>query len=112
MGSGQYLDGLGSLLTGAGVTSAAMAAMFPGWLPLFPDAIPADATIATTGLGTYEAAVQVAQSQAADFDSENTYLAGIEAQNVSATCLFQVGCLVMLVPKGAAGVLSCCAVAL
>jgi hypothetical protein len=93
-GVSQYLDGLGTLLTGAGVSSAAMAAMFPGWLPLFPDAIPADATIAAAGLGTYEAAVQVAQSQAADFDSENTYLAGIEAQNVSATgllCAQQMG---------------------
>ena len=46
-----------------------MATMFPGWQPLPPDAISADATIATAGLATYEAAVQVAQSQAADFDA-------------------------------------------
>jgi hypothetical protein len=84
-GVSQYLDGLDGLLTGAGVSQAAMAAMFPGWVPLLPDAIPADATIVTVGLGTYEAAVQIAQNQAQDFDSEGTYLASIEAQNASAT---------------------------
>jgi hypothetical protein len=86
-GVAQYLDSLDSLLSGAGVSATAMATLFPGWVPLLSDVIPAAAAIATTGLNTYAAAVQVAQSQAADFDSENTYLASIEARNVAATGL-------------------------
>jgi hypothetical protein len=84
-GVAQYLDGLDGLLSGAGVSPAAMATVFAGWLPLPLDVIPTAASIATLGLGTYEAAVQVAQSQAADFDAENSYLASIESQNVGAT---------------------------
>jgi hypothetical protein len=84
-GVAQYLDGLDSLLTGAGVSAGAMAVLFPGWVPLLPDAIPEDETISTIGLTTYEAAVQVAQAQAADFNPENVYLTSIEAANVSST---------------------------
>jgi hypothetical protein len=86
-GVAQYLDGLDSLLTGAGVSAASMAVLFPGWVPLLPDAIPEASTIAATGLATYEAAVQVAQNQAADFDAESTYFASIERANVASTSL-------------------------
>jgi hypothetical protein len=92
-GVAQYLDGLDGLLTGAGLSPSAMAAVFAGWLPLPLDVVPTASSIATLGLGTYEAAVQVAQSQAADFDAENTYLASIESQNVGAAgvlCAMQV----------------------
>jgi hypothetical protein len=86
-GVAQYLDGLDSLLTGAGVSAASMAVLFPGWVPLLPDAIPEDETIATVGLTTYENAIQAAQTQAADFDAENTYLASIESANVGSASL-------------------------
>lgn len=86
-GVSQFLDGLDGLLTGAGVSASSMAVLFPGWVPLLPDAIPEDEQIAATGLATYEAAVQVAQNQAADFDSENNYLAGIESANLGQTSL-------------------------
>lgn len=83
-GVSQYLDALDGQLTSAGVSAATMSVMFPGWMPLLPDAIPQDSMIATTGLATYQAAVQVAQSQAADFDAENTYLTSIERANTTA----------------------------
>jgi len=86
-GVAQYLEGLDTLLTGAGVSAASMAVLFPGWVPLLPDAIPEDEVISTIGLTTYESAVNVAQAQAADFAPENVYLSGIEAANVSATSL-------------------------
>ena len=84
-GVAQYLDGLEGLFLGTGISTTAMAALFPGWVPLLPDSIPGNATIATMGLGAFGAAVQVAESQAADFDAENTYLASIEAANVGAS---------------------------
>lgn len=93
-GVSQYLDGLDALLTAAGVSSAAMVGMFPGFVALFPVEIPADVIISGVGLAAYEAAVQVAQTQALDFDPENIYLAAIEAQNVGATgllCAQQMG---------------------
>jgi hypothetical protein len=72
-GVSQYLDTLDEELTGAGVSAAIMAVMFPGWVPLLPDAIPQDASIAKMGLATYQAAVQVALTQATDFDAESVY---------------------------------------
>jgi hypothetical protein len=88
-GVSQYLDTLNGELTGAGISAAVMAVMFPGWVPLLPDAIPQDASIATMGLATYQAAVQVAQTQATDFDAESVYLASIESANVGSTGLLQ-----------------------
>ncbi len=88
-GVSQYLDTLDGELTGAGINAAVMAVMFPGWVPLLPDAIPQDAAIAKMGLATYQAAVQVAQTQATDFDAESVYLASIEGANVGSTGLLQ-----------------------
>jgi hypothetical protein len=82
-----FLDAQDSLLTSAGVSSATMQAIFPGWMSLLPDNISANAAITQTGLGTYEAAVQIAQNQAADFDAESTYFASIESANVGSTSL-------------------------
>jgi hypothetical protein len=88
-GVSQYLDTLNSELTGAGISAALMAVMFPGWVPLLPDAIPQDAAIAKMGLATYQAAMQVAQTQATDFDAESVYLTSIESANVGSTGLLQ-----------------------
>jgi hypothetical protein len=88
-GVSQYLDTLNGELTGAGISAAVMAVMFPGWVPLLPDAIPQDASIAKMGLATYQAAMQVAQTQATDFDAESVYLASIEGANVGSTGLLQ-----------------------
>jgi hypothetical protein len=88
-GVSQYLDMLDGELTGAGISAAAMAVLFPGWVPLLPDAITQNASIATMGLATYQAAVQVAQTQATDFDAESVYLTSIEGANVGSTGLLQ-----------------------
>jgi hypothetical protein len=86
-GVSQFLDGLDTLLTGAGVSASTMAVLFPGWVPLLPDAIPEDEQNVSASLATYAAAMQVAQNQAADFDGEDTYVAGIESANLAQTSL-------------------------
>ena len=79
-----FLDSLDSNFAN-GVTAASFATIFPGWQALPPDVIPAASTIATTSLATYQAAMQTAQGQAHDFDTEDAHFAQLEGDNAQAT---------------------------
>jgi hypothetical protein len=71
------------------VNAQVFSAIFPGWAPLPLDAIPQDRTIATVALATYQAALQIAANQAADFDAEDSHFGTIEAANGTSGSVLQ-----------------------
>lgn len=79
-GVSPFLDSLDSNFAN-GVTAASFPSIFPGWQPLPPDVIPAASTIAAATLATYEAAMQAAQGQARDFDTEDAHFSQLEGDN-------------------------------
>lgn len=87
-GVAPFLDTLNASFNNT-VNAQVFNTLFPGWVPLPADAIPEDETIATTGLATYQAALQIAARQAADFDSEDSHFGTIEAANGASRAVLQ-----------------------
>jgi hypothetical protein len=83
-----FLDALDAKFNNT-VNAQVFNAIFPGWMPLPADAIPIDRAIATTGLATYQAALQIAAQQSGDFDVEDTHFGTIERANASSAAVLQ-----------------------
>jgi hypothetical protein len=79
-GAAGFLDTLDANFSNT-VNAQVFNAVFPGWVPLPSDAIPRDQAVAKLGLATYQAALQIAANQAADFDPEDGHFGTIEAAN-------------------------------
>lgn len=83
-----FLDTLDSDFNNT-VNAQVFTAIFPGWMPLPPNSISQDQTIAKLGLATYQVALQIAANQAADFDSEDSHFGTIEAANGASSAVLQ-----------------------
>jgi hypothetical protein len=83
-----FLDTLNANF-GKTINAQVFNAIFPGWASLPLDAIPRDQAIATLSLATYQAAMQIAANQAADFDAEDSHFGKIEAANGASGAVLQ-----------------------
>jgi hypothetical protein len=79
-----YLNSLMNLLVTGVPDANAFAALYPGWVDFGPDAATKATQITNTTMTAYEDAMAVAQSQAADFKTEDAQFARLEACNAAA----------------------------
>ena len=84
-----FLDSLDGNFNGGINSGQIFSAIFPGWAPLPPDAIPQGANVISKTMATYSAALNAAQGQAASFDTEENHLGSIESANLGAAGLLQ-----------------------
>jgi hypothetical protein len=87
-GASGFLDTLDANFNNS-VNAQVFTSIFPGWVPLPLDAIPQDQIVAKLGLATYQAALQIAANQAADFDPEDSHFGTIEAANGASGAVLQ-----------------------
>jgi hypothetical protein len=71
------------------VDAGTFANLYPGWIDFGPDAADVAAQITHATLTTYANAITVAQSQAADFNAEDTQFENLEACNATSISVLQ-----------------------
>jgi hypothetical protein len=82
-----YLNSLMQLMTTGVADAQTFAGLYPGWVDFGPDAAGLAARITQSTLQSYSNAISVAQSQAGDFNAEDSQFAQLEGCNAQAAAM-------------------------